>query len=440
MARRTSPRKDGRVDTDEPASGTPEPSPSPLLTEPSSASDERETDSTGGARLPRRLRRRVHGRLIAGVAGGLADAAGVSPALFRLGFVLLTLLGGLGVLVYLLLWWLIPREDLADSAGQRLLGRFPDAPAWFGVALLILAAVLLAAQFGVWRPSIVLAALLIGLGIVLFRREPWAPVAAPPDRVQPPPGPTTPAGATPASSWMPPPARMRPPRERSSLGWVTLGVALIAGAVAAVLGNTGAVHLYPAQYLALGLCVLGAGLLVGAIFGRARWLILLAILLTPLVLFGSLVRVPLSDGFGDRFVQPASADPPLGPYLVAFGNISIDLSRLPQGVEPPHLAARTGMGNITVVVPPDGWVRVTGDTNCGNVYIGRRERSGFGATLDGTVGTSDGPPLAILNLSTGIGDINVYREQEQPVRPNRSNRPKKTQQHHHRPRNGNRAG
>src|SRR5438093_3164371 len=115
MARRTSPRKDGRVDTDEPASGTPEPSPSPLLTEPSSASDERDTDSTGGARLPRRLRRRVHGRLIAGVAGGLADAAGVSPALFRLGFVLLTLLGGLGVLVYLLLWWLMPREELADS-------------------------------------------------------------------------------------------------------------------------------------------------------------------------------------------------------------------------------------------------------------------------------------------------------------------------------------
>jgi phage shock protein PspC (stress-responsive transcriptional regulator) len=43
-----------------------------------------------------------------GVCGGLADYSGVDAVLWRVGFVALTLLGGSGVLLYLLLWVLLP--------------------------------------------------------------------------------------------------------------------------------------------------------------------------------------------------------------------------------------------------------------------------------------------------------------------------------------------
>jgi phage shock protein PspC (stress-responsive transcriptional regulator) len=43
-----------------------------------------------------------------GVCGGLADYSGVDAVLWRVGFVALTLLGGSGVLLYVLLWVLLP--------------------------------------------------------------------------------------------------------------------------------------------------------------------------------------------------------------------------------------------------------------------------------------------------------------------------------------------
>jgi phage shock protein PspC (stress-responsive transcriptional regulator) len=47
-------------------------------------------------------------RFAGGVCGGLADYSGVDAVLWRVGFVALTLLGGSGVLLYLLLWVLLP--------------------------------------------------------------------------------------------------------------------------------------------------------------------------------------------------------------------------------------------------------------------------------------------------------------------------------------------
>jgi phage shock protein PspC (stress-responsive transcriptional regulator) len=49
-------------------------------------------------------------RMIAGVAAGVARALGVDPVIVRLGFVVLTLLGAFGVVLYLAGWALIPDE------------------------------------------------------------------------------------------------------------------------------------------------------------------------------------------------------------------------------------------------------------------------------------------------------------------------------------------
>jgi phage shock protein PspC (stress-responsive transcriptional regulator) len=46
--------------------------------------------------------------MVGGVCGGLAEYSGIDPLLWRVGFVGLTIAGGAGVLVYLLLWVLMP--------------------------------------------------------------------------------------------------------------------------------------------------------------------------------------------------------------------------------------------------------------------------------------------------------------------------------------------
>ena len=70
-----------------------------------------------------RLHRRRGGRMLAGVAAGLADYLDVDPTLVRIGFVALTLLGGVAVPLYLAGWLLIPDEDADLSVAEELLER-----------------------------------------------------------------------------------------------------------------------------------------------------------------------------------------------------------------------------------------------------------------------------------------------------------------------------
>ena len=59
------------------------------------------------------LRRSRHDRMIAGVVGGLADYFGLDPGLARIVYVLVSIFSVAfpGILVYIILWILIPQED-----------------------------------------------------------------------------------------------------------------------------------------------------------------------------------------------------------------------------------------------------------------------------------------------------------------------------------------
>ena len=82
--------------------------------------------------------------MLAGVAGGLGDYFGVDPIFFRLGFVLITLAGGAGVLAYIVLAIVLPEEgreaarpgsiagDATSEVGQDLQPLGDDAPRSFG--------------------------------------------------------------------------------------------------------------------------------------------------------------------------------------------------------------------------------------------------------------------------------------------------------------------
>jgi phage shock protein PspC (stress-responsive transcriptional regulator) len=57
------------------------------------------------------LRRSRSNRMLAGVCGGLAEFFGISSFWFRLGLLIAFIPGGVpGILIYLLLWVMIPSE------------------------------------------------------------------------------------------------------------------------------------------------------------------------------------------------------------------------------------------------------------------------------------------------------------------------------------------
>jgi phage shock protein PspC (stress-responsive transcriptional regulator) len=101
--------------SDEPVSDTPE----------GDLSGSGSRPSTGAGRRP--LRRAYHGRMLAGVAAGIADYLGVDVTLVRVAFAVATLLGGAGIPAYLAGLLLIPEEgsdvslatDFIDSIQSR---------------------------------------------------------------------------------------------------------------------------------------------------------------------------------------------------------------------------------------------------------------------------------------------------------------------------------
>lgn len=82
-------------------------------------------DSADAPRPP--LRRAYHGRMVGGVAAGLADYFAVDATIVRVAFVALALLGGAALPIYLACVLLIPEEgsdqsiaaDLFDSVQHR---------------------------------------------------------------------------------------------------------------------------------------------------------------------------------------------------------------------------------------------------------------------------------------------------------------------------------
>ena len=60
--------------------------------------------------MTKKLYRSRRNRMIGGVCGGLADYLGVDPTVVRVIMALATFVGGMSILVYLIMWLLIPEE------------------------------------------------------------------------------------------------------------------------------------------------------------------------------------------------------------------------------------------------------------------------------------------------------------------------------------------
>ncbi|HEY1331298.1 MAG TPA: PspC domain-containing protein [Actinomycetota bacterium] len=406
------------------------------------STDQNPPSGPSGPPPARRLTRRANHRVFAGVAGGLADYFAIDPVIIRIAFVVLAITGGAGLLLYLLGWFLIPREDLPSSPGERVFRRVADGPAWLAAALVVIGILVLVSHGNFWAPSIVWGLALIALGIILYTRDgeraapaapvdpaaavatAGAPVASEPWTSPPPASPGTgdqaatavtepvgfaPISPAPVAPSLPVVAAPRAPRERSGMGWFVVGAALAALGVAALLNQSGAISLTFGQYFALALAVLGIGLFVSAWVGRARWLIFPCLLLVPFVLATSLIDVPVRGGFGGRVVTPISATQVAGEYRMVAGKLTIDLSRVDFARGPSTVRATVVAGQLRVLVPRGVPVVVTGSVGAGSANVFGNVVSGLQVPIRGFGAGAPWAGPVTLDLRVSFGAIQVSR-------------------------------
>lgn len=69
---------------------------------------------------PSRLSRSETNRIIGGVAGGIGEYAGIDPTIIRLIFALLGIFGGSGIILYLVLWLIVPSQSSLNKTGDPI--------------------------------------------------------------------------------------------------------------------------------------------------------------------------------------------------------------------------------------------------------------------------------------------------------------------------------
>jgi phage shock protein PspC (stress-responsive transcriptional regulator) len=410
------------------------------------------------------LRRPLADRAFAGVSAGLAQRFNVSPAWFRVGFVLLALFGGLGFVLYALGWILIPDEGSDVSILQDWIDGFDasNSAMVIGVVLIAIAAITFLTSFHLMSGKFVLAAILLVIGVLLYRgdlggsKKPHG-TAGPPEDTAPigasndgdsldgeigspanrGPGVSVDTGADFEDSAMvadtvtattvdapavpsapaPAPVPVRPPKPRSILGRLTLAATLIAVGGLALLDVAGALFPDPAHYLAVALGVVGGGLLIGTFFGQARWLIFVGLFLIPFLVVASVVSDWTFTGeAGDRYVRVETLvdlEEAQYDYVHTAGVLELDL----RWFEPPADAsgtlypiaidARVTAGELRILLPDDVSADVRGSAGMGSVDLFGDQSAGIGVSRDAVITSSITDVAFLIDARTDLGSVVV---------------------------------
>ncbi|WP_329107293.1 PspC domain-containing protein [Micromonospora sp. NBC_01699] len=470
------------------------------------------------------------GRYLAGVCAAIGRATNTDPILWRVLLAVLGFFGGIGVLVYVAAWLIIPAEGDSASPVESMLGRGRSS---MSPVTVIVLGLLVAVMFGLivtdsFRAIMLGAAILIGGALLLNRNARGAggatgtPPPAPAGPTYPPAygatagpapyGPYGPAtGATAAESypdWYRPataaqpagpapvyggasgpaypgtsgPATMpsppmppsgpapgwpgaaypapggapggpvpggyrppfaphgpyaggvgeppgyrpgaapttrrgkppKPPRERSPLGAATFSLIFVALGLVVILDVGNRIEVTPATYFAAALITIALGLLVGAWFGRARWLIALGLVATAALGISSVAQSidPAGGPSGTTVWTPTSVEELATRYETTFGDGTLDLSSVDFTDRDVQVTVQVNFGKLRVVVPADVDVTTNADVNAGDARIFGDRWSGVNnPSRQVTDLGADGPGGGNLRLFLHVnaGDAEVYR-------------------------------
>jgi phage shock protein PspC (stress-responsive transcriptional regulator) len=119
-----------------------------------------------------RLVRVSRGRLLAGVARGLAEHLGVDVLLVRILFVVLSVAGGAGVLMYGGFWIFAPLQPDPATESAQPVGRDRDLGMLLALGSLALGGALLLSALGIGlNPDLAVPLAVVGVGVVILWRQ-----------------------------------------------------------------------------------------------------------------------------------------------------------------------------------------------------------------------------------------------------------------------------
>jgi phage shock protein PspC (stress-responsive transcriptional regulator) len=410
------------------------------------------------------------GRYVAGVCVALARATNTDPVLWRVLVAVLGILSGVGVLLYLIGWLIIPAEGDTASPIESLLGKGRSGMAPLSVVLLGAAAVI---SFGFivhdgMRASLLAAAVILGAVLLIKRSNgtgsPATFPAQPPPPADPPAGepvsayapagfaspaataapatepvtepplPPRPPFSPPPSGYRPPfaphgpwagpatqqafppqpprpPKPPKPPRERSKLGRLTFfAVLMVIGAMAAI--DTAGAGIAVSAYFAAALITIALGLIVGAWFGRARGLIALAILTSIGLLVSNGVE-RWGGEVGNSVYRPQTFAAVADRYDFTAGNATLDLRDIDFTGKSQTITMSMKVGQMRVLLPPTvdtvADVRIDGGRAMlfGQEFTGDRNDTTKSVTDLGSDGTGGG--TLKLDMQMDTGNVEVLR-------------------------------
>lgn len=375
---------------------------------------------------PKRLYRDPTGP-VAGVASGMAGYFNVDPVLVRLLW-LVALFSGIGFFAYVVCWVIVPKAPTwppPGYGGDALSGGKRDdmGPVVSG-ALIIAAAAVLGAHFG-GLGDMILPAVLVGFGVYLLNQRAAAPMTsrttAATDIPEAMPGDAVSRGGEAAELVR---AERAAPAEHS--GIITpavLSLLALMGGVAWALHSADVIRWSIATASAVGLIVVGAGLVASIWLGRARGLVPMGLGLGAILLVSSAAEPWLDEterftsqgdsgskqAMGAQHHRPTSLAELEAEYRLGLGELVVDLREVDLEGVTRNVQVEVGIGQATVLVPSDVSLEVTGEVGIGNAKALGVASEGLGRKVEASA-SGDGAGKLVIHFEIGIGEGTVRRE------------------------------
>ena len=325
---------------------------------------------------PRRLLRSRDDRVVGGVAGGLGKYFNLDPVFFRVGFVALAFLGGLGALLYLAALLFVPSEDPAGGDPPRRSRALTIA----GAALLVVVGGAILADGGWWFGGFLfgpLGALLV-LGAVVWWLV-WGRAGS---------------GGTDG---------------RGTLTKIAIVLLVLAVSATLFVGSVWTSAAGGGVAVAILVIAIGGLLALAAFRGGLRWLIVPALAIAFGLGVVAAADIDLDGGYGERDYAPSSlAELPSG-YDLGAGSLEVDLRGVDFTGGERTLDLEVGFGEAVLVVPRDVCVVADADVGAGYLRMLEWDDGGFNVDWDEDRTTSPDTRL-VVDAHVGMGALQIVHD------------------------------